>query len=111
MGGTTSQSHRKEDEDMEYDERTGKMFSIKPMPLFIVRSRNTEEKPDEDADVGDESKAEEGSQDADASKNLDKPKEAADNKKPDASLQSGMTSSLADTSEDEAARAEGEAAK
>lgn len=65
MGGTTSQSHRKEDEDMEYDERTGKMFSIKPMPLFIVRSRNAEEKGEVPDAADEESKAEEGSQDAD----------------------------------------------
>jgi len=59
---------------MEYDERTGKMFSIKPMPLFIVRSRNTD-KVEEDADAaGEESKAEEGSQDADASAK-EKPKD------------------------------------
>jgi len=111
MGGTTSQSHRREDEDMEYDERTGLMFSVKPMPLFVVRSRNKEEGGEDEADAaGEESKAEEGSQDAGASA-TDKPKDVPKEKLPDASMQSGLTSSLADTSEDEAAKAEAEAAK
>lgn len=68
MGGTTSQSRNKEDEDMEYDERTGKMFSIKPLPLFIIRSKETklgegEDKPEKE-DGATESKPEEGSQQA-----------------------------------------------
>lgn len=98
---------------MEFDEKTGKMFNVKPHPLFVIRSRANEDNG-EDADAaGEESKLEEGSQaDAEGSKNLEKPKDAADGqKKPDASMQSGMTSSLADTSEDETARAEAEAAK
>jgi hypothetical protein len=109
MGGTTSQSHRKEDEDMEYDERTGKMFSIKPLPLFIIRSKGDvkpegEEQPEEAAE---ESKAEEGSENTKAAEDAPKKEEG----KPDQSMQSAVSMTMTETSEDARERAEAEAAK
>ena len=62
---------------MEYDERTGKMFSVKPLPLFIIRSKEDKLGEGDNADKPEgeegatESKPEEGSQQAD----LDKPKQ------------------------------------
>jgi len=82
MGGTTSQSHRKEDEDMEFNERTGKMFNVKPMPLFIIRSKGDQELEKGENAEGEESKAEEGSENKGAEES-GKDKPAEEGKKPD----------------------------
>jgi hypothetical protein len=38
MGGTTSQSKKGEDQDMEWDDARQCYFSVKPNPLFVIRS-------------------------------------------------------------------------
>ena len=48
MGGTTSQSRKGEDEDLEYDEMRGVYFSIKPSPLFVMRSKEDREEAGKD---------------------------------------------------------------
>jgi len=75
------------------------MFSIKPLPLFIIRSKKDQQQEEgdkPDAAEGEESKAEEGSEKAAE----DAPKKEEEPKKPDASMQSGISMTMTETSED-----------
>lgn len=90
---------------MELDERTGQMFSVKPLPLFIIRSK---EKPAEDAvEAVDDSKKEDGESEKKDGADPEKKEE----KKADESMKSGLSMSIADTTEDGDAKAAEEAAR
>jgi len=83
------------------------MFSVKPLPLFIIRSK--EEKPVEEAegDAADGSKPAEG----ESEKKEGEPEKEGGEKKADASMKSGLSMSIADTTEDGDAKAAEEAAR
>ena len=59
MGGTTSQSRKGEDEDIEWDDDRQCYFNIKPNALFVIKS-SIKEDATETMLQGDDSKAEEG---------------------------------------------------
>jgi hypothetical protein len=92
---------------MEYDERTGAMFSVKPLPLFIIRSKEEKAPVDEaEGDAADGSKPAEG----ESEKKEGEP-EKKEEGKADASMKSGLSMSIADTTEDGDAKAAEEAAR
>jgi hypothetical protein len=98
--------------DIEYDEFTGEMRSIKPHALLVYRTKEEQAALKEDGEnIGDAQNTEGQSLNTIDQAKEDKEKKVADGAKPDASMQSINSSSLISSSEDGEAKARAEAEK